>query len=76
MPVNNIPRHTHNGTDSNKIKFGDLENVGEALLTIENSAPLGSITAPSGGLTVDSEARTAINALISRMETLGLIEEN
>ena len=39
-------------------------------------APLGSITAPSGGATVDSQARTAINTIITRLEVLGLVDEN
>lgn len=33
----------------------------------------GVVNAPSGGLTVDTEARTAINAIISRLQTVGLI---
>lgn len=39
-------------------------------------APLSQVTAPTGGVTIDGEARTAINALITRMEDLGLIEPN
>jgi hypothetical protein len=37
------------------------------------SAPLASVTSPTGGATQDSEARTAINTIISRLQTLGLI---
>jgi len=36
-------------------------------------APLASITAPSGGATVDSQARTAISTIITRLEDLGLV---
>lgn len=32
-----------------------------------------TVTDPTGGLTVDAEARTAINAIIDRMQELGLI---
>lgn len=39
-------------------------------------APLGSITAPTGGATIDSEARTAINTVITRLESLGLVNPN
>lgn len=39
-------------------------------------APLGAITAPTGGATIDSQARTAINSLITRLEDLGLIDLN
>lgn len=36
-------------------------------------APLATISDPSGGATVDSQARTAINTIIDRMQALGLI---
>lgn len=39
-------------------------------------APLGSIASPSGGATVDSQARTAIDAIITRLEDLGLVTAN
>lgn len=32
-----------------------------------------TVNDPAGGLTVDSEARTAINAIIDRLQELGLI---
>jgi hypothetical protein len=32
-----------------------------------------AVTAPTGGSTVDAESRAAINALISRLQALGLI---
>lgn len=32
----------------------------------------GSITAPSGGSTIDSQARSSINAIIATLQTLGL----
>lgn len=39
-------------------------------------APLAKVDAPSGGVTQDSEARTALNAVITRLEDLGLIAAN
>lgn len=39
-------------------------------------APLASVAAPSGGLTIDAEARTAIDLIITRLEDLGLIADN
>ena len=41
-----------------------------------NSAPLTAITAPTGGTTQDAEARTAINSIITRLEDLGLVNDN
>ena len=38
---------------------------------LEN-APLAAISAPSGGATQDSEARSAINTIRSRLTSLGL----
>lgn len=40
------------------------------------TAPLSSITAPTGGGTQDAEARTAINTIITRLESLGLVDPN
>jgi len=40
------------------------------------NAPLSSVTAPTGGATIDTQARTAINTLITRLEDLGLINPN
>jgi len=40
------------------------------------NAPLTAITAPSGGTTIDSQARTAINSIITALENLGLVSAN
>lgn len=40
------------------------------------NAPLTSVTSPTGGATVDTQARASIDALITRMEDLGLITTN
>lgn len=39
-------------------------------------APLALITAPTGGATVDAEARAAVNTVITRLENLGLVLPN
>lgn len=40
------------------------------------NAPEDAITAPTGGLTVDSQSRTAIVNIINTLETLGLVDPN
>lgn len=40
------------------------------------SARLSAITAPTGGGTIDAEARTAINTVITALETFGLVTPN
>lgn len=39
-------------------------------------APKQPVTSPTGGATIDSAARTAIDTIITRLETLGLIDPN
>jgi len=58
-------QHKHSGIDGVKVNFNDLSIVRKT-----------AITAPTGGGTQDSEARTAINTIISTLEDLGLINEN
>lgn len=60
-------QHRHTGTDSVKldIDFDDLTIVKKA-----------SVSSPTGGATIDSQARAAIDSIITRLEQLGLIEEN
>lgn len=41
-----------------------------------STAPLSSITSPTGGMTVDTQARTAIDTIITRLEDLGLVSAN
>lgn len=41
-----------------------------------SSLPLTAITAPSGGATVDSQARSAINDIITRLEDAGIVSDN
>lgn len=57
--------HKHTGSDSQRIQLNELEYEKQD-----------AITAPTGGLTIDAEARTAINAIITALENLNLIDEN
>ncbi len=62
-----------------RLGFNDLiqtTNLASYLPTNFLDAPLGSITAPAGGVTQDSQARTAINTIITRLESLGLVDPN
>lgn len=45
------------------------QSVAQGLAT----APLATIADPAGGATIDSQARSAINTLIDRLQALGLI---
>ena len=63
MENKNIQAHTHNGLDTPKIKFEDLEIFGED-----------TIADPSGGATVDSQSRTAIIAILDLLASKGLMK--
>lgn len=52
--------------------FVTMESIPNGLL----SAPFASVSAPTGGVTVDSQARSAINNLITRIEDAGIILPN
>lgn len=58
--MENIPIHKHNGIDSNKLELSDITDKQLA------------ITKPSGGTTIDSQARTAINDIVDKLKALGL----
>ena len=60
---NKIPTHEHTGTDSPKVKFENLEIFAEA-----------AISQPSGGATVDTESRNAINDILLLLRTKGLMK--
>lgn len=59
---NNVPIHLHNGIDCNELEAKD------ALAR----CPQPAITKPTGGGTVDSQARTAINDIIDKLKTIGI----
>ena len=40
------------------------------------NAPLNSITEPTGGVTVDIQARASLVTVITRLEELGLVDPN
>lgn len=64
-----------------QLSYGDDEGAVLGQSTTDKIAFYGAtpvaqqatITDPTGGATVDAESRTAINALIDRLQALGLI---
>lgn len=65
-------------TGTGIVRFGDVVNINTASgLQVQGTKVVGArgsaVTAPTGGATVDAEARTAINTIISRLQAHGLI---
>lgn len=61
--MNEFEQHEHNGIDTKRISGKNI--VG---------APQPTIQDPSGGATVDAEARQAIMELIDTLQALGFIK--
>lgn len=59
-----LKTHQHNGRDSLRIKFSEIK-----IDEIQNA-----IGKPSGGATVDSQARAALNSIIDVLKNLGLTQ--
>jgi len=59
-----IKDHRHTGLDSRQITGLSVE-----------SAPFANIADPSGGLTIDAEARTAINSILDVLEKTKLMQD-
>jgi hypothetical protein len=57
---------------SSGMKFGNATTEKLAFYGVTPVDQPNAITAPSGGATVDSQARTAISTIISRFQELGL----
>jgi len=58
-----VTPHKHNGTDAERIEFTDLSILPEA-----------TIAQPSGGVTVDSQARSTINEILDLLRAKGLMK--
>jgi hypothetical protein len=58
-----VTPHKHNGTDADRIEFSDLAILAEA-----------TISQPSGGATVDTQARAAINSILALLRAKGLMK--
>jgi len=57
-----ITVHAHTGADSQQIEGANIQN-----------APQPSIPLPTGGATVDTQARATINTIVSTLQALGFI---
>lgn len=55
--------HKHNGTDAERIEFTDIVIV-----------PEDTIAEPSGGVTVDSQARDKIDDILALLRAKGLMK--
>lgn len=65
-------------TGTGIVRFGDVVNINTASgLQVQGTKVVGAqgatVADPAGGATVDAEARTAINAIIDRLQAHGLI---
>lgn len=81
--VDELQRRLNLLEDSSTISFETEQAFRQRLLDLFpnlpegfDTAPLTAITAPTGGAVVDSQARTAINLIITAMEDLGLLNPN
>ena len=64
-------QHQHNGADSKRLQLSDIEGSLSDITT-----PSTFIADPSGGVTTDAEARTAINAILDLLIAQGLMESS
>ena len=60
--------HVHSGVATTQMFPEDVSAPTEL-----QNAPLTTISDPTGGSTIDAEARTAIDTIIDRLQSLGLI---
>lgn len=79
--INKLKEELKKLSSSTTIPY-DVGNAFKKRLNIVNlpanlqNAPRPAVTAPTGGVTTDAEARTAVNSIITALETLGLLVEN
>lgn len=62
-------QHTHNGADTKKLQLSDMEGSLSDITT-----PSATINDPSGGLTIDAQARSAIDDILDLLQEQGLME--
>ena len=67
-----IPFKVHKAFE-NRFQILRFPVLAQSVKTALESAPYATISDPAGGATIDSQARTAINTLIDRLQSLGLI---
>lgn len=61
--MENVTPHKHNGVDAERIEYTDLAILGET-----------TVADPTGGVTIDAKARTAISAILDILQAKGLMK--
>ncbi len=71
--MDNLKAHSHNGTDSQKLYLGDaVLNAPQAAVTVISGTASGTYGATEQAMI--NNTKTAVNDLISKLQTLGILK--